>query len=454
MRSFYTDVDKLGQLPTTERLRALKRIIPRAKIHDILRRTGHAYRRYLRLPAWFMVWFVIALAWCSRDCSRQVFKWLQPYRRNGTPGRSTLCEARRRLGVAPLRHLARMVVELLGTPKTPGVFYRGLRLMGLDSFVVHVPDSAANDRVFGRPGRCPKRGGFPQARVLALCELGTHVLWRTLIKPCNTSELTMASALLRHLEKDMLLLWDRAFLSYDRVRQVCQRGARLLVRIKKNLIFQPIRRLPDGSMVAKLYRSTQDRKHDRDGILVRIIEYTLNDSGRSGAGEVHRLLTTLRDARRHPAKRLIMLYHERWEEELTIGEVKSYECERPVLRSETPAGVIQEIEGLLLAHYVVRVLMCEAARRNGLPPRRISFTGTLKVLRCRLPECPKGRTGLKKWYENLLAEIAEEILPERRNRINPRVIKRSVSRWPRKRPKHRYNTQPTKKFRDGIVVLS
>jgi hypothetical protein len=149
-----------------------------------------------------------------------------------------------------------------------------------------------------------------------------------------------------------------------------------------------------------------------------------------------------------------MLYHERWEEELAIDEVKTHERERPVLRSETPAGVIQEIEGLLLAHYTIRVLMCEAASRNGLPPRRISFTGTLKVLRCRLPECPKSRNALKKWYENLLAEIAEEVLPERHDRINPRVIKRKMSNWPKKRPKHRRSPHPTKNFRPSIVVLS
>jgi hypothetical protein len=323
MSSLYTDIDRLGQLPTTERLHALKRIIPRAKIHDILRRTGHAYRRYLRLPASFMVWFVIALALCCRDGCRQVFKWLQPYRRDGTPGRSTFCEARRRLGVAPLHHLAETVIELQGTPAMPGVFYRGLRLMGLDSFVIAVPDSAANDRVFGRPGRGPKRGAFPQARVLSLCELGTHVLWRSLIKPCDTSEVTMAPALLRYLEKDMLLLWDRGFLSYDRVRQVCQRGVPLLARIKNCLIFQPIRRLPDGSYVAKLYRSPQQRKHDQDGILVRIIEYTLNDPGRSGAGQTHRLLTTLLDAEQHPAQKLIMLYHERWEHEISHPNCRS-----------------------------------------------------------------------------------------------------------------------------------
>jgi hypothetical protein len=398
--------------------------------------------------------FVIALGLFCRDSYRQVFKWLQPFRRKGTPGRSTFCEARQRLGVAPLLQLARQVVELRATPQTPGAFYQGLRLMALDSFVVDVPDSPANARVFGRPGSGRSPAAFPQARVLALCEVGTHVLWRTQTKPCRRGEGAMAAALLRGLQPDMLLLWDRNFLSYRLVRQVRRRGARLLARVKKNLVFRPLRRLGDGSYLAKLYPSPGHRARDEGGVVVRMIEYTLNDPGRPGSGQKHRLLTTLLSAARHPAKRLIELYHERWEEELTIDEIKTHQRERPVLRSETPAGVVQEIQGLLLAHYVVRVLMDEAARPNRLPPRRLSFTGALKVLRCRLPQCPKGRAGLRRWYEDLLAEIAEEVLPERRDRINPRVIKRKMSNWRKKRPEHRHYPQPTMKFRQGIVMLN
>src|SRR2546421_5607138 len=152
MHSLCSDAGPLAQWPTAERLRALKRIIPRARVQALLRRTGHARRRYLRLPAWFMVWFVIALGLFCRDSYRQVFKWLQPCRPRGTPGRSTFCEARQRLGVAPLHRLAQQAVALHATPRTPGAFYHGLRLMALDSFVVDVPDSAANARVFGRPG--------------------------------------------------------------------------------------------------------------------------------------------------------------------------------------------------------------------------------------------------------------------------------------------------------------
>jgi hypothetical protein len=454
MFSLYTDSAILAQWPTAERVRALKRILPRAQVQAILRRTGHASRRYLRLPAWFMVWFVIALGLFCPDSYRQVFKWLQPFRRKGTPGRSTFCEARQRLGVAPLQMLAQQVIALQATPQTPEAFYYGLRLMALDSFVVDVPDSTANDRVFDRPGSGRSVAAFPQARVSALCEVGTHILWRTLIKPCRRSEVKMAPTLLRHLQKDMLLLWDRGFLSYALVRQVKQCGAQLLARIKKNLIFQPIQRLADGSYLAKLYASTVQRKRDEGGILVRIIEYTFDDAGRPGSGEKHRLLTTLLSAVRHPAKRLIILYHERWEEEVTIDELKTHQQERPVLRSETPAGVVQEITGLLLAHYVVRVLMNEAARMNNLAPRRLSFTGTLKILRCRLPECPKSRQGLQRWYEDLLAEVAEEVLPARRNRINPRVIKRKMSNWRKKRPEHRRYPQPAKKFRQSVIILN
>src|SRR5437879_10134558 len=162
MPTLSTDVAVLAQWPTAERVRALKRIIPRAKVQEVLRRTGHARRRYLRLPAWFMVWFVIALGLFCRDSYRQVFKWLQPFRRKGTPGRSTLCEARQRLGVAPLHRLAHPVIELQATPATPAAFYGRLRLMALDSMMLDVSDSPAKARDCGRPGSGPRRAGLPR----------------------------------------------------------------------------------------------------------------------------------------------------------------------------------------------------------------------------------------------------------------------------------------------------
>jgi hypothetical protein len=436
-----------------QRLSALKRIIPQRQVTEALRRSGHGRTCCSRTPDAFMVWFVVALGLFCDDCYRQIYRWLVPWKKGDVPGRSTLCEARQRVGVGPLVRLAIEVIKLLARPETPGAFYRGMRLMALDGFVVDIPDMPANDKVFGRPGGGRAPGAFPQAHVLGLVEAGTHVFWRWLVKPCHTGEITMTPPLLKHLQGDMLLLWDRNFLKYEHVRQILGRQAHLLARIKKNLVFQPLRRLRDGSYLAKLYKSAADRKQDRGGILVRIIEYTFDDPKRPGNGEKHRLLTTLLDARQDPAKTLVALYHVRWEQELAIDEFKTHEMERPVLRSQTPAGVVQEIYGLMLGHYVLRSLMHEAAKKVPISPLRMSFVGTLKILRCRLPECPRSRPARKRWWRNLLQEVAEEVIPKRRHRINPRVIKKKMSNWPKKRPEHRHYPQPAKQFRDSIVMM-
>jgi hypothetical protein len=444
--------DALHRLPSDERLRALEHILPLDVVQQALQATGHDRRHYARLPAWFMVFFVIGLGLFCQDAYRQVFKWLQRFRPGATPGRSTLAEARKGLGIAPLRWLARHVVRLRGTPDTPGAFYRDLRLMALDGFVLDLPDTAANARVFGRPRSGRDQGAFPQARVLSLCETGSHVLYRSQIKPYRRGESGMVGPLLRWLEGGMLLLWDRNFFSYAHLAAVRGRRAHLLARIKGNLVFEPRQALADGSFLAYAYRSPGHRARDEGGIPVRIIEYTLDDAARPAGAQVHRLLTTLLDPAQDPAADLVVLYHERWEEELAIDELKTHQRARPVLRSQTPAGVVQEIEGLLLAHYAVRVLMQEAADQQGLDPRRLSFVGALKVLRCRLPEVPADAAGRRRWWADVVAEVGEEVLPQRRDRVNPRVIKRKLSKWPKKRSHHRCTPQPTKPFRESIVI--
>ena len=105
--------DALTSRPTRERLRALKRIIPRARVEEALARCGHDRAVCPRLPGWFLVWFVIALGLFCRDCYRQVFRWLQPFRPGAIPPRSTLCEARQRLGVAPMRLTAERVLATI-----------------------------------------------------------------------------------------------------------------------------------------------------------------------------------------------------------------------------------------------------------------------------------------------------------------------------------------------------
>jgi hypothetical protein len=342
---------------------------------------------------------------------------------------------------------------LADAQRTPGAFYRGMRLMALDGFVLNLPDFPSIAKSFGRPGAARAPGAFPQARLLALCEAGTHLLWRVLIKPYRVGEITMAPLLLRLLEPGMLLLWDRNFFKYAHVQQVIDRGAQLLALIKSDIKLRMIKHLSDRSYLSKIYRSGYDREHDRNGLLVRVIKYTLHDKNRPGHRQTHRLLTTLLDEKLDPAKTLIELYHVRWEQELAIDELKTHELARATLVSQTPAGVVQEIYALLIAHFIIRWLMHQAALHEKISPLRLSFVGTLKILRCRLAESPRSRPLQRQWWQQLLQEIADEKIEPRRNRINPRVIKRKMSNWKKKRPEHLNYPQPLKSFSAALVVL-
>ena len=230
------------------------------------------------------------------------------------------------------------------------------------------------------------------------------------------------------------------------------------MRLKSNLILKPIQRLPDGSYLAKIYPSSYAHDKDRNGIVVRVIKYTLDDAQRTGQGETHRLMTNLLDPEKYPALELIAGYHERWEEELVFDEQKTHQdlrrAEKPAhLRSETPDGVRQELYAVSLAHFVVRALMFDAARPANLDVNRLSFTGCLRILQCRLPECDS-RTpqSLEAWYSALLEELSTELIDPRRNRVNPRVIKRKMSKWKKKRPEHRHIPSLKKTFVESVVM--
>ena len=205
--------------------------------------------------------------------------------------------ARQRLGVAPVRHLFEQVVRPLARPETPGAFYRGLRLMGIDGTVLDVPDSDANAAAFGRPSAGPRGdGAFPQVRKLSLVELGTHVEVAFVVRVHRpAASRRWSAALLRHLTPEMLLLLDRGFFSYELWRELSARGVKVLARVTSELILRPIRSLADGSYLAKIYQSAYDRQKDRDGIVVRVIRYTLDDPQRVGHGEEHVLITNLFD---------------------------------------------------------------------------------------------------------------------------------------------------------------
>jgi hypothetical protein len=451
--------DEAGRI--LDRLAGLEQVIRPDDIRQALAATGRINPRPCPLTHEVVLQVVLAMGLLTDLPIRQVFKHARRLREGeDSPGRSNLCMARRRLGVAPVRQLFDRVVRPLARPDTPGAFYQGLRLMGLDGTTLDVPDAPANAAAFGRPTAGPRGdGAFPQVKKLSLVELGTHVEVGLVVKPCHGDERAMTAGLLRHPGPEMLLLLDRGFFSYALWQSLNATGVKVLARVVKSLILRPLRTLTDGSYLAKIYRDDSDRRQDRDGVIVRVIRYTLDDPQRVGHGEEHVLITNLLDEAAHPATGLIVLYHERWEEELTFDEQKTHQDPRRAtkpaqLRSETPAGVVQEIYALSLGHFVIRSLMVAAAATAGLDPDRLSFTGCFQILKCRLPECDGTTPGrLASRYRGLLWEMQKERTDPRRNRINPRVIKRKMSKWKKKRSVHRRIKPLKKTFSEAVVML-
>ena len=366
--------------------------IPLKKIHRILVQTGRQSQRQRKLPAHVMVYYVIAMALYMEvsygevlRCLLEGLEWLGlPVKRIRTTGRSGISQARTRLGVEPLRKLYNEVVGPIATPETKGAWYRRWRLVSIDGTTMNIAETAENQEAFGRPGASRGRSGFPQIRLVSLVENGTHVLFGAEQGPYKTGESTLAREVLANLTRGMLCIADRNFFSYRLWKHASTTGAELLWRVKKNLLLACVERLPDGSYLSKVYPSAKDRRHDRQGVVVRVIEYSLE--GVEGAEPLYRLMTTIIDAKQAPAEELAVLYHERWEIETAFDEFKTHLRGRGiVLRSKTPELVRQEFYGLMLAHFAVRGLMHEAALQADIDPDTVSFVHTVRVVRRKLP---------------------------------------------------------------------
>ncbi len=443
-------------------LEAIDTAIPASVIQRALQTSGKNGKRRRLLTGRVTVLQILAMSlWpsvCMLDCLRNLIEGYRFGLRRSVetvPVKSSICAARIRLGVRPLRILFQEVARPLATPKTKGAFYKTMRLVAFDGSTINLPDTTQNDRVFGRPGSGRGQAAFPQLRMVWLMEVATRAALDLAALPYRVGEKSIIPRLFRSLKEDMLVLWDRGFHSYEMWKSIINTGAQLLARVQTRLILKPIESFPDGSFLAKLYPNEKCRRKDRQGILVRVIEYSLNDPSRTGHLQKHRLITSLLDHVLYPAKELICLYHERWEIEIGLDEIKVHQNDnRSTLRSKTPRGVMQEVYGIMLVHFALSHLRHEAALTIDIDPDRISFMHTLRVLQRAVPDFQKAPTPLVPHiYRQMLSEITQEILPNRRIRCYPRVVKRKMSKFVLKRDHHRHLQQPSQPFGEVIVVL-
>lgn len=369
-------------------LGVVAKTFPIEQIATVLAANKKSSIRQRDLPAHVVVYYVIALALYRQASYREVLRcllegiqWLvRPSVRVRVTGKSGISQARSRLGWKPLQQLHDGVVRPIAQQDTPGAWYRKWRLVSLDGSTLDVADEQANLEAFGRPGASRGQSAYPQIRFVSLVENGTHVLFRSRMGAYQTGEVTLAQEVIPGLEPGMLCLADRNFFSYKAWKQACSTGADLLWRVKKNMRLVVEERLSDGSYLTHVYPSERDWRHKTNGIRVRAIDYRLE--GVADAEPLYRLITTILDPQEAPAQELAALYHERWEIETALDELKTHLRGRQiVLRSKTPDLVRQEFYGFLMAHFAVRGLMHEAALRVGEDPDHLSYLHSVRVIR-------------------------------------------------------------------------
>jgi hypothetical protein len=388
----------IGELPTGTRitdfisLGVITKTFPLVKVRSVLSATAKTSVRQRDLPAHVVIYYVIALALYMQSSYREVLRcllegiqWLRtPAADIHVTGKSGISQARTRLGWEPLRQLHDELVKPIATRETKGAWFRRWRLVSLDGSTLDVADEKANVDAFDRPGASRGHSAYPQIRFVSLVENGTHVLFGTQVADYRTGEVTLAKAVLPALHEGMLCLADRNFFGFELWNQASATGADLLWRIKKNVRLPRETRLPDGSYLSRIYPSERDWRHKTHGVKVRVIDYRLE--GIDDAEPIYRLVTSILEPAQADASELAALYHERWEIETALDELKTHlRGGKIVLRSKTPDLVKQEFYGLILAHFAIRGLIHEAALKADEDPDRLSFLHAVRVVRRKLP---------------------------------------------------------------------
>ena len=370
----------------------LTRVFPPELVDEVIAEVGRTEQRHRALPARVMAYFSIGMALYSEGSYEDVLSqltdglswasgWQEAY---SPPSKSAIFQARARLGSEPLAALFERVASPIGVEQTPGVWLAGRRLVAIDGMCLDVADTTANAGHFGRPGvNKGEQAAFPQARVVALAECGTHAVFAAEIGKYSQSEATLSGPLLDRLEPGMLLTADRGFFSYALWRKAIGTGADLLWRVRTDKAGPKpahVEDLPDGSWLATPQRSTPAAARREEPMPVRVLDYTIED-GRENPTR-YRLFTTLTDPAEATAADLAAAYTQRWEIELAFDELKTHQRgPRTVLRSKSPDLVLQEIWGHLCCHYAIRSLMTQAATHSGHDPDRVSFVAALRITR-------------------------------------------------------------------------
>jgi hypothetical protein len=402
----------------------LTQLVPFEMVDAVLEETCRVQRRVRDLPSRVVVYLLLAGCLFAEQGYPQVWGRLTAGLGGlgaAAPTASAMAQARRRLGAGPLREL----FALLRGPSPGGARWRGLLAVAVDGTIMTVADSEANLAVYSRQrGGATGGSSYPMLRLLVLVSCGTRTVIDAVFGPVSAGETTCARSLLASLHAGMILLADRNFGAGFLAAQIAGTRADFLIRVRTDIRgpkFPVLRRLPDGTWLSRF-----------GGVPVRVIDAQVTVTAGTGRTASRcRLVTTLADQARYPACEVVALYRERWEVESAYFELKSTILGGRVLRARTPAGVDQEIYALLVTYQVLRTAIADAAGTvPGTDPDRASFAVALNGARDQvvlaagvLPGPAADLAG------NIGRLILASLMPGRRLRTSPRVVKRAISKY-------------------------
>lgn len=340
--------------------------------------------------------------------------------------------ARQRLDAEVLelgrRHIVGLYEEV-GAPSPMPPF----RVLCVDGTTFSVADSKAN-AALGYPGCAKGLSGNPSLRACFVMDAASHLFIEAVRAGYRqASEQELGDwAIAMTAEPGVLFELDRGYYSVNRLRTIVAASAHALCRVPRQVKLPVLKRLPDGSYLSFVRDNNASRKapcgsYD-DDLLLRVIEYDIVDI--SGERREFRLVTTVTDWRRLPARQAALGYHLRWREEVGIRELKwmKKRFAHPGFNGMSPPIVAQEFEAMLLAHASVRLLMALAAKEHGQDPTRLSLSGAIAVIGRFLqvaPNLPPGEA-----YQWLTRELARQKLPQPNGRVCPRAIKSKRTKFP------------------------
>lgn len=359
---------------------------PIGAVNRVLDECSRGTVRVRKLPNELVVYFVMMLA-LFRDCShKEVFRCVAQALGSlvgkgdeiEIPSAAALSLARTRVSHEPMELLFQEFAVPAGLPGEKGVWYRNWRMTAFDGSLINVEDTLDNRKTFGsarnQHGTAARN---PQVRFVSLMEIGTHLFCGAAMGGFHEGEITLVSKLVPLLKPDMICLADRNFFSFDLFNAITKTGAALVFRVQRGMNLESEERLEDGSHLVTIY-SSKDRKKENP-LKARFIQYQVLGAPTK---ETIFLVTNILEPTSAPAEELAALYHQRWEYENALDELKTHlNAKAIVLRSKTPALVLQELWGMLMTHYVIRLTMHQAAVCADLDPDILSFVHSVRVIR-------------------------------------------------------------------------